>query len=81
MQLGERDETRKRTDLSGYKRGRRLEKRSGESVCETKNVQRPSDLSDVPKRTVTLSSDGISSMAFILEYGCTICTWQEDIKS
>ena len=33
MQLGERDETRKRTDMSGYRRGRRLEKETGRGEC------------------------------------------------
>lgn len=45
-----------------------------------KNVQRPSDLSDVPERTVTLSSDEIRSITFMLEYGCTVCIWHEDGK-
>lgn len=49
-------------------------------VCEMKNVQRPSDLSDVPERTVTLSSDEIRSITFMLEYGCTVCIWHEDGK-
>lgn len=44
-------------------RGRRFEEehgRGGESVCEMKNVQRPSDLSDVPNQAAILSSDDIS---------------------
>lgn len=47
-------------------------------MCEMKNVQRHSDLSDVPNRTVILSSDEILSLTLILEYGHGI--WHEDVK-
>lgn len=55
-------------------------KLGGESVCEMKNVQRRSDLSDVLSRTVILSSDEISSITLRLEYDHTICIWHEDVK-
>lgn len=65
--------------VTGEEEGLR-KKLGGESVCEMKNVQRHSDLSDVPSRTVILSSDEISSITLRLEYGRTICIWCEDVK-
>lgn len=77
-QLREPVGTRKRTEAgvgTGEEEGLR-KNTGGESVCEEKTVQRPSDLSDVPNQTVILSNDDISLITRALGYGCTVCIWQ-----
>lgn len=65
--------------VTGEEEGLR-KKLGGESMCEMKNVQRHSNLSNVSSGTVTLRGDEISSMTLILGYGCTVCIWCEDVK-